>query len=105
VWQVRTGLASWERGYGEDVEHIEPTPFPRALEPSDDDLEKALAEVDVAIAVVSRGAAVRVRLIGFPLVEGVVGLAAAHAQLAGVAFQIDRLDPAGAAAMVVGPLV
>jgi hypothetical protein len=85
------------------VEDIEPTPFPRALEPSDEDVEKALAQVDAAIALVSRGAAVRIRLIGFPLADMVAGLAAAHAQLAGVTFQIDRLDPAGAAAMIVGP--
>jgi hypothetical protein len=87
------------------VEDIEPTPFPRALEPTDEDVERALAEVDAAIAVVSRGAAVRIRLISFPLVDVVAGLAAAHAQLAGVGFQIDRLAPTAAAAMIVGPLV
>ena len=97
--------ASWEPRYGEGVEHIDPIPFPHAIEPSDQDLENALAEVDAAIALVRRGAAVRIRLIGFALVDVVAGLAAAHAQFAGVGFQIDRLDPAGAAAMIVGPLV
>jgi hypothetical protein len=87
------------------VEHLEPTPFPRVPEPSDEEVEKALAQVDAAIALVSGGGAVRIRLIAFPLVDMVAGLAAAHAQLAGVAFQIDRLDPAGAAAMIVGPVV
>jgi hypothetical protein len=87
------------------VEHIEPTPFPRVIEPSDEDLDDALAEVDAAIALIRRGAAVRVRLVGFALAEAVAGPAAAHAQLAGVGFQIDRPDVAGAAAMIIGPIV
>jgi hypothetical protein len=87
------------------VEHVEPTPFPRALEPSEEDLDNALAEVDAAIALIRRGAAVRVRLVGFALAEAVAGLAAAHAQLAGVGFQIDRPDVAGTAAMIIGPIV
>jgi len=87
------------------VEDIEPTPFPRALEPTDDDVERALSQIDAAIALVVRGAAVRIRLIGFPLVDVLAGLGAAHAQLAGVGFQIDRLAPTAAAAMIVGPLV
>jgi hypothetical protein len=87
------------------VEDIEPTPFPGAVEPTDEDVERALSQIDAAIAVVARGAAVRIRLIGFPLVDVVAGLAAAHAQLAGVGFQIDRLAPTAAAAMIVGPLV
>jgi hypothetical protein len=87
------------------VEHIEPIAFPRALEPSEEDLDDALAEVDAAIALVRRGAAVRVRLIGFALAEAVAGLAAAHAQLAGVGFQIDRRDVGAALAIIVGPIV
>jgi len=87
------------------VEDIEPTPFPRALEPTDEDVERALSQIDAAIALVVRGAAVRIRLIGFPLVDVLAGLGAAHAQLAGVGFQIDRLAPTAAAAMIVGPLV
>ena len=87
------------------MEHVEPTPFPRALEPSEEDLDNALAEVDAAIALIRRGAAVRVRLVGFALAEAVAGLAAAHAQLAGVGFQIDRPDVAGTAAMIIGPIV
>lgn len=87
------------------MEHIEPLPFPRASEPSDDDLENALAEVDAAIALVRRGAAVRIRLIGFAMVGAIAGIAAAHAQLAGVGFQIDRPDVAGVLAITVGPIV
>ena len=86
------------------MEHSEPTPFPRELEPSDEDLDDALAEVDAAIALIRRGAAVRVRLVGFALAEAVAGLAAAHAQLAGVGFQIDRPAVGAALAIIVGPI-
>ena len=86
------------------MDPIEPIPFPHTLEPTDEDLDDALAEVDAAIALVIRGGAVRVRLIGFALAEAVAGLAAAHAQFAGVGFQIDRPDVAGAAAMIIGPI-
>ena len=87
------------------MEHVEPIPFPRASEPSDDELENALAEVDAAIALVRRGAAVRIRLIGFAMIDAISGIAAAHAQLAGVAFQIDRPIVAGVLAITVGPIV
>jgi hypothetical protein len=87
------------------VDHVEPIPFPHASDPTDEDLDDALAEVDAAIALVTGGGAVRVRMIGFALAEAVAGLAAAHAQIAGVGFQIDRPDVAGAAAMIIGPIV
>lgn len=87
------------------MDHVEPIPFPRALEPSDEDLDNALAKVDAAIALVSRGAAVRVRLIGFALAEAVAGLGAAHAQLAGVGFQVDRPTMTGSMAIIIGPIV
>ena len=87
------------------MDHVEPIPFPHAPDPTDEDLDNALAEVDAAIALVIGGGAVRVRLIGFALAEVVAGLAAAHAQLAGVGFQIDRPEVAGAAAMIIGPIV
>jgi hypothetical protein len=77
----------------------------QASEASDEELEAVLAEVDAAIALVGVGAARRVRLIGFALAEAVAGLAAAHAQLAGVSFQLDRLAVAGATAIIVGPLL
>ncbi len=86
------------------MEHTEPIPFPRPLEPSDAELDDALAEVDAAIALVCRGAAVRVRLIGFAVAEAVAGLAAANAQLAGVGFQIDRPAVGAALAIIVGPI-
>jgi hypothetical protein len=62
------------------VDHVEPIPFPGASEPSDEELEAALA-------------------------DAVAGLAAAHAQLAGVGFQLDRPEVTGALAIIVGPLV
>jgi hypothetical protein len=87
------------------VEDIEAIPFPRASEPSDEELENALAEVDAAIALVRRGAAVRIRLIGFAFFNAVAGIGAARAQLAGVRFQIDRPEVAGAVGVTVGPIV
>jgi hypothetical protein len=86
------------------VDQHEPTPFPRVPEPSDAELAQALAEVDAAIALVRGGAAVRIRLVGFALAEAIAGLAAAHAQLARVAFRIDRPDGDGMTAIIVGPL-
>ena len=87
------------------MEHVEPIPFPRAPEPSDQELDSALAEVDAAIALVRGGAATRIRLIGFALADAIAGLAAAHAQLAGVRFQLETAELAGAVAIIVGPMV
>ena len=87
------------------MEHVEPIPFPRASEPTDEEFDSALAEVDAAIALVLGGAAVRIRLIGFALADAVAGLAAAHAQLAGVRFQLEPAELAGAVAIIVGPLI
>lgn len=87
------------------MEHVEPIHFPRASEPSDDELENALAEVDAAIALVRRGAAVRIRLIGFAMDDAIAGMAAARAQQAGVRFQVDRPDVAGDLGITVGPTI
>jgi hypothetical protein len=87
------------------VDEAEPIPFPRAAGPSNEELESALSEVDAAIALVGGGAAVRIRLIGFALADAVAGLAAAHAQIAGVGFQLDRPEVSGAMAIIVGPLL
>ena len=87
------------------MDHVEPNPFSRASEASDEELESVLAEVDAAITLVGVGAARRVRLIGFALAEAVAGLAAAHAQLAGVGLQLDRLQASGVAAIIVGPVL
>jgi hypothetical protein len=60
--------------------------LPRADDPLDIDLR----EVDVAIEMVVRGAAVRVRLVGMSDPDTLAPIALARAQLASVEFQFDR---------------
>ena len=60
--------------------------LPRADDPNDVDLR----EVDVAIEMVARGAAVRVRLVGLSDPDTIAPIALARAQLAGVDFHLDR---------------
>ena len=59
---------------------------PRADEPLDADLR----EVDIAIEMIARGAAVRVRLVGLSDADAIAPVALARAQLAGVDFRVDR---------------
>jgi hypothetical protein len=59
--------------------------LPRAEDP----IDAALREVDVAIALVAQGAAVRVRLVGLASAARIAPIALAHAQAAGVEFRID----------------
>ena len=59
--------------------------LPRAEDPIDADLR----EVDVAIALVAQGAAVRVRLVGLASADRIAPLALAHAQAACVDFRVD----------------
>jgi hypothetical protein len=65
--------------------------LPRAEDPIDDDLDAELREVDIAIEMVARGAAVRVRLVNLRDAETVAPIALARAQQAGIEFHIDRL--------------
>ena len=58
---------------------------PRAEDPVDADLR----EVDVAIALVVKGAAVCVRLVGLASADHIAPIALAHAQAAGVDLRID----------------
>ena len=58
---------------------------PRAEDPIDAELR----EVDVAIALVVKGAAVCVRLVGLASAEHIAPIALAHAQAAGVDLRID----------------
>jgi hypothetical protein len=60
--------------------------LPRA----DDPLDADLTEVDIAIAMIVRGAAVRIRLVGLSDADAIAPIALAHAQLAGVDFRVDR---------------
>jgi hypothetical protein len=64
--------------------------LPRSDDPIDDDLDAALREIDVAIEMVVRGAAVRVRLVGLSDPDTLAPIALARAQLAGVEFHLDR---------------
>ena len=71
--------------------------LPRAVDPIDADLR----EVDVAIALVAQGAAVRVRLVGLPSSARIAPIALAHAQSAGVGFRVEGSGPG--AGLVFGP--
>jgi len=60
--------------------------LPRA----DDPMDIELREVDVAVAMVATGAAVRIRLVGLTDPETLAPIALARAQLAGIDFHVDR---------------
>jgi hypothetical protein len=63
--------------------------------------ESDLREVDIAIELIARGAAVRVRLVGLTMAARIAPIALAHAQRAGVQF---RVEPAGGTTrLVFGP--
>jgi hypothetical protein len=72
--------------------------------PDADALDRALAEVDTAIAMVARGVAVSVRLCNLPGAEEAAFDAAARAQTAGVAFSLVR-DLPSSVTMIVGPRI
>jgi hypothetical protein len=66
-----------------------PTQFPAAAETVEDTM---LTEVDIAIAMVGRGAAIRVRIasIETEVADAVAGIAAARAGAAGLRFRTER---------------
>ena len=80
---------------------------PRVVEPSDEELEAALSEVDVAITLVAqRARPSRIRLVGFEacrraIVE--IWRSLTHSSQA-CCSQIDRPEIAGAVSIIVGPL-
>ena len=86
------------------MDNVVPIPFRHEHAPVNDEWEKSLVEVDAAIVLVLRGLAVRVRLTGLALADAIAGSAAARAQLAGVAFHLDRDEPAGPPTITVGPI-
>ena len=55
-----------------------------------DPLEIAISEIEVAIALVQRGQARRVRLVGLAAAEHAAGAGLALAQAAGVEFALER---------------
>ncbi len=69
-----------------------------------DAIERALAEVDAAIAMVALGVAVSVRLCNLAGAEDAAFDAAARAQAAGVAFSLQR-DRPSSTTLIVGPRV
>lgn len=75
-------------------------PFPLA---SAKRLERDLDEIDAAIAMVVRGIATRVRLIGLAAAREAAPQGLARAQVAGVAFALD-LEADHRPAIIVGPL-
>jgi hypothetical protein len=77
-----------------------PIPFPAAADAAED---AALNEVDVAIALVARGAAVRVRIASIDpaVADAAAGLAAARAGAVGLRFRIERSPTA--TTFTVGP--
>lgn len=74
-------------------------PFPDA---SADPIDRDLAEIDAGIALVARGFATRVRLVGLTRPEAVAATGLARAQEARVGFTFDR-GANGIAAVLVGP--
>lgn len=69
-----------------------------------DPVEIALAEIDIAIALVQRGQAHRVRLYGLIGAERAAGVGLAHAQEARVEFALERgSEPGLPVSLVIGP--
>jgi hypothetical protein len=69
---------------------------------ADDALERAMLEVDAAIALVVTGIAVTITLCCFEGAETAAFAGAAWAQAAGVAFRLGR-EPAAPVRLVIGP--
>jgi hypothetical protein len=71
------------------MEPLAPIPIPAAADAAAD---AALTEVEIAVALVAGGSAVRVRVAGMTpdIGDAIAGLAAARAGAAGVAFRLER---------------
>lgn len=66
--------------------------------------DRALTEIDVAIALVASRVARRVRLTALPFVETVAAIGLAHARAAGMAFTFEHSERIGVATVTVGPV-
>ena len=77
--------------------------FPRDLDGAAES-EAAIAEIDAAIAMVTGGHAIRVRLTAVPDIAQVAGVGAAHANAVGVGFRLESPQRAGVITVTVGPL-
>jgi hypothetical protein len=69
---------------------------------ADDSLDRALFEIEAAIAMVMAGVAVTVTLSCFEAAEEAAFTGAALAQMAGLAFRLRR-DPLSSVSLVIGP--
>jgi hypothetical protein len=88
------------------VDQAKSVPFRRAPHPADAAQERALIEIDAAIALVTRGTAIRIALAGLAITDAVGSVAAAHAQAAGVRLHVERRGGGRAAtSMIVGPVI
>ncbi len=67
-----------------------------------DPLERALIEINAAIALVLAGVAVTITLCCLEAAEGAAFTGAAWAQIAGVAFRLRR-DPPSSISLIIGP--
>jgi hypothetical protein len=71
-----------------------------------DPLEIALAEIEVAIELVRRGQARRIRLVGLAAAEHAAGIGLARAQEAGIRFVLERsTEPGQAISLLIGPAI
>jgi hypothetical protein len=71
-----------------------------------DPLDIALAEIEVAIELVRRGQARRIRLVGLAAAEDAAGIGLARAQEAAVRFVLERsIEPGHAISLVIGPAI
>jgi hypothetical protein len=85
---------------------MDPVWSPIHAAPLADPLEVALSEIDVAIELVLRGQARRVRLCGLAAGERAAGPGLARAQAACVRFAVERGEaPAFAVSLLIGPAV
>lgn len=74
---------------------------PTQLRPSPDAIDFDLAEVDAAIALVGRGLATRVRLVGLTAPDLIAATALARAQTAAIGFNVERT--ATSTVLTIGP--
>jgi hypothetical protein len=66
--------------------------------------DAALSEIEMAIALVTAGSAVRVRLTALPFVESIAAVGLARARAARVGFRLERGERVGVTTITIGPL-
>ena len=97
--------ASWRHSYVDAVDTVDPIPLPGAFDPTANELERCLREIEAAIELVARHCAVRISLVGFAIADEVAGVGAARAQAARVGFHIERRQRNSGSLIVVGPVL